>query len=118
MNGWFSGFSRRHWDNIPSQSSGNAGYGTQNVATKQANELGIYDMSGNAWEWVGDNYEIFYYKTSPSINPKGPMKGLGKVNRGGCFSFDYNLMRTSHRRGSGENTAGFGTGFRVARDIK
>ncbi len=91
---------------------------THPIGQKLPNELGIYDMSGNAWEWVGDNYEIFYYKTSPSINPKGPMKGLGKVNRGGCFSFDFNLMRTSHRRGSGENTAGFGTGFRVARDIK
>lgn len=91
---------------------------THPVGLKLPNELGIYDMSGNAWEWVSDNYEIFYYQNSPTINPKGPDKGLGKVNRGGCFNFDYKLMRTSHRRGSGENTAGFGTGFRVARDVK
>jgi Uncharacterized conserved protein len=84
------------------------------VGKKQPNELGLYDMSGNAWEWCSDNYAIFYYKDSPQDNPQGPTKGLGKCNRGGCFSFDFNLMRTTHRRGSGKDTVGSGTGFRVA----
>ncbi|MFA6705378.1 MAG: formylglycine-generating enzyme family protein [Bacteroidales bacterium] len=91
---------------------------THSVGQKKPNELGIYDMSGNAWEWVNDNYEIFYYQKSPSTNPQGPKEGLGKSNRGGCFNFDYKLMRVTHRRGSGSETVGFGTGFRVARDIK
>jgi len=91
---------------------------THPVGEKKPNELGIYDMSGNAWEWVWDNYEIFYYEKSPSLNPKGPKEGLGKCNRGGCFNFDFKLMRTTHRRGSGSETVGYGTGFRVARSIK
>lgn len=96
----------------------NSNLQTHPVGEKKPNELGIYDMSGNVWEWVSDNYEIFYYAESPSSNPQGPKQGLGKSNRGGCFNFDYKLMRTSHRRGSGNETLGFGTGFRVAKDVK
>ncbi|MDR0972072.1 MAG: formylglycine-generating enzyme family protein [Bacteroidales bacterium] len=87
------------------------------VGEKKPNELGLYDMSGNAWEWVNDYYEIYYYKESPKKNPKGPKSGEIKCNRGGCFNFDYKLMRPSHRRGSSIEVVGFGTGFRVARDI-
>lgn len=88
------------------------------VGEKKPNELGIYDMSGNAWEWCNDNYEIFYYEKSPAKNPKGPQKGLGKVNRGGCFAFDYGLMNVHHRRCSDISSIGSGTGFRLAKDIK
>ena len=88
---------------------------THPVGEKKANELGLYDMSGNAWEWCSDNYEIYYYKNSPQKNPKGPAKGIGKVNRGGCYNFDYRLMKNSHRRGSGAESTGTGTGFRIAK---
>ncbi|MBR1627447.1 MAG: SUMF1/EgtB/PvdO family nonheme iron enzyme [Bacteroidales bacterium] len=88
------------------------------VGQKKPNELGIYDMSGNAWEWCSDNYEIFYYAQSPANNPKGPQKGLGKVNRGGCFAFDYALMNVHHRRCSDPNAKGRGTGFRLVKDVK
>ncbi|MGP1515144.1 MAG: formylglycine-generating enzyme family protein [Bacteroidales bacterium] len=88
------------------------------VGQKQPNELGIYDMSGNAWEWCNDNYEIFYYKQSPTANPQGPSKGLGKVNRGGCFAFDFALMNPHHRRCLDANAKGTGTGLRLAKDIK
>lgn len=91
---------------------------THPVGTKQANELGIYDMSGNAWEWCSDNYGIYYYKESPKDNPKGPKEGLGKCNRGGCFNFDHKVMMNTHRRGCGDESIGIGTGFRVARDIR
>lgn len=95
----------------------NSNSSTQSIGLKKPNELGIYDMSGNAWEWVNDNYEIFYYEKSPSDNPQGPKQGIGKCNRGGCFNFDYKLMRTTHRRGSGSETVGYGTGFRIAKSI-
>lgn len=89
-----------------------------NVGEKQPNELGIYDMSGNAWEWCKDNYGVFYYKQSPKKNPQGPSEGMGKCNRGGCFNFDAEVMRNSHRRSCGEETIGMGTGFRIVRDLK
>lgn len=93
----------------------NAEKTTHPVGEKLPNELGLYDMSGNAWEWCEDNYEIYYYKHSPEKNPKGPTTGLGKVNRGGCYNFDYHLMKPSHRRGSGAESTGTGTGFRIAK---
>ena len=93
----------------------NAEKTTHPVGEKLANELGLYDMSGNAWEWCEDNYEIYYYKHSPEKNPKGPAKGIGKVNRGGCYNFDYHLMKPSHRRGSGAESTGTGTGFRIVK---
>lgn len=88
---------------------------THPVGEKKANELGLYDMSGNAWEWCNDNYEIYYYKNSPQKNPQGPTTGIGKVNRGGCYNFDYRLMKNSHRRGSGDESIGTGTGFRIVK---
>lgn len=91
---------------------------THPVGQKKPNELGIYDMSGNAWEWCSDNYAIDYYNHSPRLNPQGPREGLGKCNRGGCFNFDCKVMKVSHRRGSGEESIGVGTGFRLARDVK
>ena len=61
---------------------------THEVGTKAPNELGIYDMSGNVWEWCSDWFSSSYYSSSPTTNPTGPTNGSYRVYRGGSW---YNL---------------------------
>ena len=73
---------------------GNSG-GTHPVATKQANELGIYDMSGNVWEWCSDwNGD---YQSSSQSDPQGPSSGFSRVGRGGGYYSNAMDCRVSSR---------------------
>ncbi len=84
-----------YWDNIPSQKSETTGYGTQNVATKSPNELGLYDMSGNVWEWCQDRFGS--YSSGSQTNPTGPSSGSSRVRRGGSWGSSARGCRVSIR---------------------
>lgn len=75
----------------------NSGGTSHPRGTKQANGLGIYDMTGNIWEWCWDWYDYGYYNVSPSLSPTGPNSGSQKVFRGGCWYLPWAFSRVSKR---------------------
>ncbi|MBR6925683.1 MAG: SUMF1/EgtB/PvdO family nonheme iron enzyme, partial [Bacteroidaceae bacterium] len=59
--------------------------------------LGIYDMSGNVWEWCQDWYGITYYENSSTIAPQGPASGTYRVLRGGSWFLSARYCRVAYR---------------------
>jgi formylglycine-generating enzyme required for sulfatase activity len=92
-----------YWDDIPSQTYGSDGFGTQPVATKAPNELGLYDMSGNVYEWCLDYTGD--YSSEAQTNPTGPASGYYKEMRGGSWDYDPEECRVWDRMGA-EPSAG------------
>lgn len=83
------------------------------VRPKAHNELGLYDMSGNVWEWCQDWYGRDYYANSPRENPLGPASGSRRVLRGGSLGFAPRPCRSAARKADKPDDRDFTVGFRV-----
>ncbi len=89
--------------------------GPRAVGTKKPNELGIYDMSGNVWEWCTDFYSPFYYKNSPVNNPVNTSPTGYRSIRGGSWHYRVQLATVYTRDGPKPGYTNYNYGFRVVR---
>jgi len=92
----------------------NSGSKTQEVGKKAPNELGIYDMSGNVYEWCSDCYG--YYSSYAQTNPY-KSTGSDRVKRGGCWRNDALWVRVAYRNGRSPTDTNGTLGFRICRTV-
>jgi formylglycine-generating enzyme required for sulfatase activity len=90
----------------------NSDNATHPAGTKMANKLGIYDMSGNVWEWCYDWYG--YYSASTQNNPTGASSGSLRVRRGGCWDDAAGYCRVANRSSFSPSFSNDFLGFRLA----
>lgn len=87
--------------------------GTHPVGLKRPNPWGLYDVHGNAWEWVQDWFNPNYYSISTTQDPVGPEAGAERVVRGGSWHITANSWRSAFRRDYKPDYRGISIGFRI-----
>jgi formylglycine-generating enzyme required for sulfatase activity/predicted Ser/Thr protein kinase len=87
---------------------------THPVGQKKPNELGLYDLSGNVWEWCLDGFDESYYATSPGTDPVNLQAGAHRVFRGGCWSCIAANCRAANRINYLPSSTFNSFGFRVS----
>jgi formylglycine-generating enzyme required for sulfatase activity len=109
------------WGNYGSTTKANYWYAdgpwdndTSPVESYAANGYGLYDVSGNVWEWVHDRYQSNYYSVSPTNNPPGPASGTDRVLRGGGWYYSVRDQRLATRKFASPTYQHFDIGFRCA----
>jgi len=98
--------------------NGNASRETHPVGQKRPNALGLFDMTGNVWEWVGDWYDSSYYKENIRNNPGGPGRGSDRVYRGGSYKDSAKDLRTMKREKKSNRRSDDTLGFRLALPVR
>jgi formylglycine-generating enzyme required for sulfatase activity len=85
------------------------------VGSFQPNAWGLYDMTGNVWEWTWDWYDSSYYQSSSNVDPVGPDGGSYRVSRGGSWHNDASYARVAYRGFSDPSFRDYYLGFRLSR---
>lgn len=94
--------------------SGNSGGQTHAVATRAPNSLGVFDMSGNVWEWCNDTYSLYGGKPTPGKKADVGENGLRTI-RGGSWRVGTGLVTTTYRNGYKTTYAHSSIGFRIVK---
>ncbi|MCI0382522.1 MAG: bifunctional serine/threonine-protein kinase/formylglycine-generating enzyme family protein [Chlamydiae bacterium] len=107
-------------DNIERSQANFFSSDTTAVMSYPANRYGIFDMAGNVYEWCQDWYAYNYYDLSiqEPDDPKGPLQGVYRVLRGGCWKSLKEDMRCSHRHRNNPGIMNKTYGFRCAADVE
>ncbi len=102
---------------FPDHNTGDVG--TCPVGSFAPNDFGLFEMTGNVWEWCADWFAPNYYQDSPQVSPRGPAQGKARVMRGGSYlcheSYCWRYRVDARSSNTADSSAG-NVGFRVAAD--